>query len=64
MERRLLTSADAAELIPTPVATLRYWRHIGYGPPSAKIGRRVMYREADVLAWIDKQFSTDPRSAA
>jgi hypothetical protein len=40
-----------------PVATLRFWRHTGeYGPPSAKIGRRVLYREADVERWIAAQF--------
>lgn len=36
--------------------TLRFWRHQGTGPKSAKLGRRIVYREADVLAWIDAQF--------
>ncbi len=39
-------------------ATLRYFRHEGTkGPKSAKLGRRVVYRESDVLAWIDKAFA-------
>ncbi len=59
---RLLTIKDLAERGLAPEATLRFWRHTGqYGPPSAKIGRRVMYRESDVEAWIKAQF--DPRPA-
>jgi len=27
------------------------------GPKSARLGRRVVYRERDVLAWIDQQFA-------
>jgi Helix-turn-helix domain len=38
-----------------PVATLRYWRHLGSGPHSFRVGRRVMYRHKDVLTWIEKQ---------
>jgi predicted DNA-binding transcriptional regulator AlpA len=36
-----------------PVATLRYWRHLGTGPNSFRLGRRVLYRRADLRAWID-----------
>lgn len=39
-----------------PINTLRYWRAQGTGPQSAKIGRRVMYRRADVDAWLREQF--------
>ena len=38
-------------------ATLRYWRHRSVGPPSARIGRRVVYRVSDIEAWIDAQFA-------
>jgi predicted DNA-binding transcriptional regulator AlpA len=35
------------------VGTLRYWRHGGTGgPPSFKLGRRVMYRRAEVEKWL------------
>ncbi len=41
-----------------PAATLRYWRHQGAGPESFKMGpRRVVYREQDVLRWIDAQYA-------
>lgn len=54
----LLTLSEAAERMRVPEATLRYWRHKGTGPRSAKLGRRVVYRERDVDAWIEKQFTT------
>ncbi len=40
-------------------STLRYWRHKGEGPPSARIGRRVIYRVKDIKAWIDAQFAAE-----
>ncbi len=40
----LLTSAELAKIIRVPHATLRYWRHVGVGPRSFKMGdRRVLY---------------------
>ncbi|WP_124708286.1 helix-turn-helix transcriptional regulator [Gordonia insulae] len=38
-----------------PVGTLRYWRHIGEGPPSFHIGRRVVYRRTEIEHWLSKQ---------
>ena len=32
-EPELLTITEAAELLRAPVATLRYWRHLGTGSP-------------------------------
>lgn len=56
MVDRLLTIDEAAALIRTPPATLRYWRHKGTGPKSCRLGRRVLYREADIAAWVADQF--------
>ena len=52
-EPELLTIDEAAELLRAPVATLRYWRHLGTGPRSFRLGRRVLYRRDDLHAWID-----------
>jgi DNA-binding transcriptional MerR regulator len=38
-----------------PVATLRYWRHLGTGPRGFRTGRHVLYRLSDLLNWIDQQ---------
>ncbi len=51
----LLTITEAAEVLRTPVATLRYWRHLGTGPRSFRLGRRVVYRRDDLHAWIDSR---------
>ena len=55
----LLTITEAADVLRTPVATLRYWRHLGTGPRSFRLGRRVVYRLADVRAWIEAQDHRD-----
>jgi DNA-binding transcriptional MerR regulator len=51
----LLTIVEAAQLLRAPVATLRYWRHLGTGPTSFRLGRRVLYRRDDLHIWIDAQ---------
>ncbi|SHF96394.1 helix-turn-helix domain-containing protein [Geodermatophilus nigrescens] len=51
----LLTLAEAADYLRAPIATLRYWRHLGIGPAGFRIGRRVMYRRRDLDLWIDGQ---------
>jgi excisionase family DNA binding protein len=47
-----MTTQEVAELLRRPVETLRYWRWRGEGPPSFKIGRKVLYDRKDVEAWI------------
>jgi len=55
---RLLNSAEVSEVIRVPEATLRYWRHIGIGPRSFKMGpRRVLYLADDVMTWVAKQYA-------
>jgi predicted DNA-binding transcriptional regulator AlpA len=55
---RLLNSAEVAQMIRVPEATLRYWRHVGIGPRSFKMGpRRVLYRADDVDAWVAAQYA-------
>ena len=60
----LLTIAEVADIVRAPIATLRYWRHLGHGPRSFRLGRRVVYRVADLRAWIDLQASASDASAA
>jgi predicted DNA-binding transcriptional regulator AlpA len=55
---KLLRLPEVAAMTGIPEATLRFWRSEGTtGPKSARLGRRVVYREADVIAWIDAQFA-------
>ncbi|GGV86856.1 hypothetical protein GCM10010294_68050 [Streptomyces griseoloalbus] len=47
MEHYLTTDEVAARYRTAP-GTVRYWRHIGYGPKSTKVGRRHLYPAAAI----------------
>jgi hypothetical protein len=61
---KLVTLEEAAAALRTPVATLRYWRWQGTGPKSLKVGRRVLYRQSDLVAFIEQQASSTGGDAA
>lgn len=50
-----LTTDELAAIVRTPVETVRYWRHVGKGPRSFKIGRRVLYARTDIESWITRE---------
>jgi len=56
---RLLKVPEVAVMTGLPESTLRFMRATGYGPRSARVGRRVMYRENDVASRIEEQFAAD-----
>ncbi|MFE5292997.1 helix-turn-helix transcriptional regulator [Isoptericola sp. NPDC056618] len=62
--RELMRTDEVSEETGIPAATLRYWRHIGAGPRSAKLGRRVVYRRSDVEAWVEAQFDAERKVTA
>jgi len=64
MRRTILTMPEVAELTRTPIDTLRWWRQRGTGPISFKVGRRVMYDESDVLAWLDERRNAERGGSA
>lgn len=53
---RLLTLPEVAEMLRKTDASLRWMIQNGTAPPSAKIGGRRMFREIEVVEWINKQF--------
>ncbi len=57
----LLTMKEVAALVRVPVATLRYWRHLGTGPRGFRIGRSVRYWRTEVHTWLVEQ-STYPQA--
>ena len=59
---KLLTLQEVAVVVRVPVATLRYWRHVGTGPRSFRIGRSVRYWRTEVFAWLDNQANSDRQS--
>jgi len=59
----LLTIAEVAEVadvLRVPVATLRYWRHLGTGPRSFRVGRGVRYWHIEVTSWLQSQSDGPP----
>ena len=62
VDDELLTMQEVADVVRVPVATLRYWRHLGTGPRSFRIGRSVRYWRTEVFAWLDDQANGDRQS--
>jgi len=51
----MLTLQEACAYLRIPEGTLRYWRHLGTGPRSFKLGRHVRYWKADLILWLTEQ---------
>lgn len=49
---RYLTTEEVADLLRTSPESVRYWRHVGRGPRSFKVAKRVLYAVEDVEAFI------------
>lgn len=56
MDQELMTLTEVADLARVAPETLRKWRQQWptrhEGPPSFRLGGRVLYRRTDVEAWI------------
>jgi predicted site-specific integrase-resolvase len=63
---KLISSQEAANKLGIKIGTLRLWRMQGNGPIYRKIGARVAYTEADVLAFIEgsARISTSQKAAS
>jgi predicted DNA-binding transcriptional regulator AlpA len=57
----MLTLQEACRFLRMPEGTLRYWRHLGSGPRSFKIGRHVRYWKADLVLWLTEQTNRPPK---
>lgn len=60
----LLTTAEVALITRAPVSTVRYWRHLGTGPRSFRLGRRVVYRRHEVEQWLRERETADTSATA
>jgi hypothetical protein len=49
---QLLLAGEAAERLRVAKQTLARWRVEGQGPPFVRIGSRVLYRVADIDAYV------------
>jgi excisionase family DNA binding protein len=53
---RLLTQDEAASYLRVSPRTLQRWRtEVGIGPPWHRAGRRVLYKQRDLDAWLEQQ---------
>ena len=59
MTQLITTKQLALRLHKTPVA-FRMLRHRGLGPRGVRVGRDVLYAEADVQAWLAAKTDADP----
>ena len=54
--RDLCDDKTAAAMLDVTPGTLSVWRSTGrYNLPFVKIGRKVRYRRADLLAWLERR---------
>lgn len=65
---RYLTTEEVADRFRTSAGTVRYWRHVGKGPASFKVGRRVLYLLQECERWeheqAQAQYAAAPGGAA
>lgn len=59
-----LTTEEAAEYLRVCHRTLIRWRGQGTGPAYCKAGQRILYRRADLDAWLDAQRTVPVREAS
>ncbi|WP_078969805.1 helix-turn-helix transcriptional regulator [Streptomyces natalensis] len=59
-----LNLTNAAEYLGISPNTLYIWRHRRQGPPSFRMGGRVMYRISVLNEWVIAQEQADSRSNA
>ncbi len=52
----LLYTEEVAAMARKSVATIRWLRATGQPPRSGRLGRRVVYRRSDVMAWLESAF--------
>jgi len=52
-----LTVEEVAEILRTTPQALYMMRHRGQGPPSVKVGRKLLYAQSDVETYIDHLYS-------
>ena len=54
--KELLDDKAAAAVLAVTPGTLSVWRSTGrYALPFLKVGRKVRYRRADLLAWLESR---------
>jgi excisionase family DNA binding protein len=58
----LLSAEELAAYLDVPVSTIHYWRGRELGPPGFKVGKRLRFRAADVVRWLEERPEKRPRN--
>lgn len=53
-----LTVEEVADLLRVPLATVRFWRAQGTGPPATRCGRHLRYSRRALDKWLEQQTSS------
>ena len=53
-QAEFVTSEEFASLCRTTVRTVDGWVYKGVAPPHYRVGKRRLWRRADVLTWIEQ----------
>ena len=56
---QLLKIEDVAEMLRTTPQAIYTQRYRGAGPRGVRVGRRVLFRPADVAAWLEERAERD-----
>lgn len=62
-ESRVIQTKEAAQFVGLSESTLAKLRLNGNGPTYCKLGRRVVYRPADLEAWLQSRTARDTTDA-
>ena len=57
----VLTKAETAKRLKRSESTLNHWQQIGYGPRSARLGKRVYYIESELEEFVRSEFDAQSR---
>lgn len=59
-----LTESQVSEILGLKAATLRNWSAARKGPPRISVGRKILYRRAALVAWLESREARLPNRAA
>jgi excisionase family DNA binding protein len=51
----LMTIPQLCEYLNVEVSTVYMWRTRGRGPRGFRVGKKILFRQTDVVAWLEEQ---------
>jgi excisionase family DNA binding protein len=60
----LMDTAEIADLLRTTVSAIYGLKYRGEMPPAARVGRRLLWKRADIERWIERRIEEPPTPVA